>query len=84
MDTYFQFIYIYIYCTVFEPILKTTNKLQGQARGYAFITFSTPVEAEKAINESEGLEIQGKEVHVAPAHRKEDRRGLYQLVCFLV
>lgn len=47
----------------------------GNSRGFGFVCFSTPEEANKSVAEMNGKLITGKPVYVALAQRKEVRRA---------
>jgi RNA recognition motif-containing protein len=45
----------------------------GRSRGFAFIEFSTPEEANKAVEQFHGKEFQGRELTVNIARPREER-----------
>jgi len=49
-----------------------TDRDTGRSRGFGFVTFDAPADAQKAIAEMDGKEIDGRSVRVNEA---QDRRG---------
>jgi RNA recognition motif-containing protein len=45
----------------------------GRSRGFAFVEFSTPEEANKAVEQFHGKEFQGRELTVNIARPREER-----------
>jgi RNA recognition motif-containing protein len=58
--------------TVVEASLMT-DKMTGKSRGFAFVTMSTPEEAQAAIDGLNGKELDGRRINVNIARPKEDR-----------
>lgn len=56
-------------------VMKDPN---GVSKGSAFVAFSTPEEASRALAEMNGKMINGKPLYVALAQRKEERRARLQ------
>jgi RNA recognition motif-containing protein len=49
------------------------DRMTGHSRGFAFITYSTPEEAQKAISAMNGAQLDGRALTVNIARPKEDR-----------
>ena len=49
------------------------DRMTGKSRGFAFVTFSTPEEAQKAIEALSGAQLDGRALTVNVARPKEDR-----------
>nr|GME20487.1 polyadenylate-binding protein 2-like [Ipomoea batatas] len=52
----------------------------GISKGSAFVAFSTPEEASRALAEMNSKMINGKPLYVALAQRKEERRARLNLL----
>ncbi|MCX6862111.1 MAG: RNA-binding protein [Pedosphaera sp.] len=60
------------YGTVLEANLMV-DRVSGRPRGFGFITFSTPDEAQKAVEAMNGAQIGGRPLTVNIARPREDR-----------
>jgi len=60
--------------TVVEVNL-VTDRATGRPRGFAFVTMSTPEEAQKAIDALNGKEMSGRALNVNIARAREERSG---------
>jgi RNA recognition motif-containing protein len=60
--------------TVVEANL-VTDRATGRPRGFAFVTMSTPEEAQKAIDALNGKELGGRTLSVNIARPREERPG---------
>jgi cold-inducible RNA-binding protein len=60
--------------TVNEAALMQ-DKFTGKSRGFAFVTMSTPEEAQKAISLFHGKSVQGRPLTVNEARPREERSG---------
>src|ERR1019366_9171879 len=49
------------------------DRMTGRSRGFAFITYSTPEEAQKAIEAMNGAQLDGRALTVNIARPKEER-----------
>ncbi|MBU6409494.1 MAG: RNA-binding protein [Verrucomicrobia bacterium] len=49
------------------------DKVTGRSRGFAFVEFSTPEEAQKAIEQFHNKDFQGRAITVNVARPREDR-----------
>lgn len=58
--------------TVVEANLMI-DRMSGRPRGFAFVTMSTPEEAQKAIEAMNGAQMDGRALTVNIARPKEDR-----------
>lgn len=60
--------------TVVEANLMM-DRMSGRSRGFAFVTMSTPEEAQKAIEALNGTPLDGRNLTVNIARPKEERPG---------
>jgi cold-inducible RNA-binding protein len=58
--------------TVLEASL-VQDRASGQSRGFAFITMSTPQEAQEAIKRFHGSDLNGRPLSVTEARPREER-----------
>jgi RNA recognition motif-containing protein len=49
------------------------DRMTGRSRGFAFVTYATPEEAQKAIQAMHGQQLDGRALTVNIARPKEDR-----------
>ena len=52
-----------------------TDRMSGRSKGFAFVEMAENDAAQKAINELNGKEIDGRAIKVAEARPKRDDRG---------
>ena len=52
-----------------------TDRVTGRPRGFAFVTMSSPEEAQKAIDAMNGASVGGRNITVNEARPKEERAG---------
>ena len=50
-----------------------TDKMSGRSRGFAFVEFATPEEAQKAIEQFHDKDFQGRKITVNIARPREER-----------
>ena len=50
-----------------------TDRMSGRSRGFAFVTMSSPEEAQKAIEALNGAQLDGRAITVNIARPKEER-----------
>ncbi len=62
------------YGTVVEANL-VTDRTTGRPRGFAFVTMSSPEEAQKAIDGLNGKDLGGRALNVNIARPREERSG---------
>ena len=62
------------YGTVVETNL-VTDRATGRPRGFAFVTMSSPEEAQKAIDGMNGKDLGGRALNVNVAREREERPG---------
>ena len=67
-DTFSQF------GTVTEAAVMM-DKFTGKSRGFAFVTMSTPEEAEAAVKAMDNKDLDGRPIRVSIARPKEERAG---------
>lgn len=58
-----------------ESATVITDRVTGRSRGFGFVEMSTREEAEKAISELNGRELDGRALTVNEAKPREDRGG---------
>ena len=49
------------------------DKISGRSRGFAFVEFATPAEAQKAIEQFHNKDFQGRNITVNVARPREER-----------
>lgn len=50
-----------------------TDRATGRSRGFGFVEMSTPEEAQKAVADLNGHEIDGRQIVVSQAREREER-----------
>ncbi|HHY87180.1 MAG TPA: RNA-binding protein [Verrucomicrobia bacterium] len=63
-----------VHGTVLETNLMM-DKMSGRPRGFAFVTMSTPEEAQRAISAMNGSQLDGRALTVNIARPREERPG---------
>jgi cold-inducible RNA-binding protein len=58
-----------------ERVNLITDRDTGQARGFGFVEMSNSAEADKAIAELNGRDLNGRALNINEARPKEDRGG---------
>ena len=52
-----------------------TDRETGRARGFGFVTMSTPEQAQQAIDALNGTSVDGRDINVNVAKPREERSG---------
>ena len=60
---------------VVQEVNLVTDRETGRPRGFAFVTMSTPEEAQAAINALNGKNVNGRDITVTEARPREERSG---------
>jgi RNA recognition motif-containing protein len=60
--------------TVLEATVMQ-DRMTGRSRGFAFVTMSSPEEAQKAIDAMNGADLRGRNLTVNVARPREERAG---------
>src|SRR5687768_5956267 len=60
---------------VVEDVNLVTDRVTGRPRGFAFVTMSTPEEAQAAIAALSGKNVNGRDITVTEARPREERGG---------
>ncbi|MCA9387264.1 RNA-binding protein [Candidatus Dojkabacteria bacterium] len=56
-----------------EDAIVITDRQTGRSKGFGFVTFSTEEEAQAAISEFDGKEVEGRELRVSIAEERQER-----------
>ncbi|HSV06317.1 MAG TPA: RNA-binding protein [Candidatus Binatus sp.] len=58
-----------------ESAAVITDRATGRSRGFGFVEMSSPAEAQKAITDLNGRELQGRTLNVSEAHERSGGGG---------
>jgi len=58
-----------------KSVIVMKDDATGKSKGFGFINFETPEQAEKAVNEMNGKDINGKNIFVGRAQKKAERES---------
>ncbi|HEY0944501.1 MAG TPA: RNA-binding protein [Opitutaceae bacterium] len=56
-------------------VYVATDRMTGRPRGFAFVTFATPAEAQAAVEKMNGADLDGRTLNVNEARPKEEMGG---------
>ncbi|MBN1618416.1 RNA-binding protein [Candidatus Dojkabacteria bacterium] len=56
-----------------EEAVVIKDRFKNRSKGFGFVTFSTPEEAQKAIEELNGKELDGRAINVSEARPQKER-----------
>lgn len=60
-------------CGAVESVSLITDKYSGKSKGFGFVEMSSLDEAERAINQFNGYDLDGRKISVSEARPREDR-----------
>ncbi len=60
-------------CGSVTDVNLVTDRMSGRSRGFAFVTMSTPEEAQSAIQALNGKHVGGRDLSVSEARPREER-----------
>ena len=60
-------------CGSVSEVMLMQDKFTGRSRGFAFVTMSSDEEAQAAVNQMHGKELDGRALTVNEARPREDR-----------
>lgn len=58
-----------------ESVTVVTDRESGRSRGFAFVEMTSPSDADNAINELNGREVQGRALKVSEAKARSEGGG---------